>query len=136
MASNPARSTASELPSHGSSVRSAWRWSLSRTRSFNVAEPALTTSTRTSAGPGPVAHLWQIVAVLSRPLPVDDSLVDHHLADGRGATAQVRHAVDHGHHQVEPVDLVEHQHVEGRGRRPFLLVAAHVEVPVACAAIG
>ncbi len=38
------------------------------------------------------------------------------------------HAVDHVHHEVVAVEVVEHDHVERRRRRALLLVAAHVEV--------
>ena len=37
---------------------------------------------------------------------------------------------------MEAVEVVEHRHVERRRRRAFLLVAAHVQVVVAVAAIG
>ena len=40
------------------------------------------------------------------------------------------HAVDDVLDQVEPVHIVAHRHVEGRGGRALFLVAAHVEVAV------
>ena len=38
--------------------------------------------------------------------------------------------------EVETIEIVQHRHVERRGRRAFLLVAAHVKVVVIGAAIG
>ena len=37
---------------------------------------------------------------------------------------------------MEAIQVIEHDHVEGGRRRAFLLVAAHMEVLVVCAAIG
>jgi hypothetical protein len=52
------------------------------------------------------------------------------------ARAEPGHAVDHVHHQVEAVEVVEHHHVERRRGRALLLVAAHVEVVVVGAPVG
>ena len=41
-----------------------------------------------------------------------------------------RHAVDHIDDEVVAIEVVEHDHVEGRGRRAFLLVSADVDVGV------
>ena len=48
----------------------------------------------------------------------------------RGPDGQPRDPVDHVHDQVEAVEVVAHDHVEGRRGGAFLLVAAHVEVVV------
>ena len=53
-----------------------------------------------------------------------------------GPAAELGYPVDHVHHQVEAVHVVEHEHVERRRRRALLLVAADVEVGVAVAAVG
>ena len=65
-----------------------------------------------------------------------EPLVDHLLAQLRGVRAEPRDAVDHVHHEVEAVEVVEHHHVERRRRRALLLVAAHVDVVVVRAPVG
>src|SRR5712664_1770721 len=52
------------------------------------------------------------------------------------ARGEPGHAVDHVHDQVEPIEVVEHHHVEGRGRGALLFVAAHVQLVVVAAAVG
>ena len=47
-----------------------------------------------------------------------------------GHRAEALDAVDDVDDEVEPVQVVEHDHVEWRGRRPLLLVAANVQVGV------
>ena len=46
------------------------------------------------------------------------------------------HPVDHVHDQVEPVEVVQHHHVERRGRGALLVVAADVDVVVVGPAVG
>ena len=53
-----------------------------------------------------------------------------------GVRGEARHAVDHVHHQVEAVEVVEHHHVERRRGGALLLVAAHVELVVVGAPVG
>ena len=48
----------------------------------------------------------------------------------------LRHAIDDVLHEMKAIQVVQHHHVERRGRRAFLLVAAHVQVLVIRAAIG
>jgi len=48
----------------------------------------------------------------------------------RSASSQPWDAFDHIHDEVEAVEVVEHDDVEGRRRRALLLVATHVEVVV------
>ena len=57
-------------------------------------------------------------------------------AGARRCAARPGHAVDHVHDEVEAVEVVEHDHVERRRRRPLLLVAAHVQVRVVRAPVG
>ena len=60
----------------------------------------------------------------------------HLLTNVSCPAAEPRNAVDHVNDEMEPVEVVEHHHVE-RGRRgAFLFVAAHVEIVVISAAIG
>ena len=47
-----------------------------------------------------------------------------------------RHSVNHIARQMVAINFIEHGHVEGRGRRPLFLVAAHVEAIVIVPAIG
>jgi hypothetical protein len=49
---------------------------------------------------------------------------------------QFRHPVGHVHDQMKAVEVVEHHHVERRGRGALLLVAAHMQVGVVGAAVG
>src|SRR5579875_2899550 len=122
-----------------------------RTRSLRLLDPALTTSTRAGAvafmpappepaggrrrlaasAPRPVPDLRRVLAVLPGVRPAHDPLVRHELAHVAGRAREPGHPVDHVHHQVEPVQVVEHHHVERGGGGPFLLVPAHVEVGVA-----
>ena len=83
---------------------------------------------RPAGGPGPVAHLGQVLAVLAGPRAGPAPGVDHLLPQRRGARAQPGHPVDDVHDQVVPVEVVHHHHVERRGGGALLLVAAHVEV--------
>ncbi len=76
-----------------------------------------------------------VVAVLARVRPRGEPPFGHVLAQMRCTVGEARHAVDHVDHEVEPVEVVEHDHVERRRRRAFLLVAADVEVRVVRAAV-
>ena len=106
------------------------RSSASSSRSFRLLEPALTTSTRSRVSP----------ARSSRGRPGGSSPCSRVYARWRrrsstmcwrsagGARREAGHAVDDVDDEVEAVEVVEHDHVERRGRRALLLVAAHVEV--------
>ena len=125
--------------------------SASTTWSLRLVEPALTVRTArrqpgarappTGAPPAlrpasPVADLGPVVADLAGVRAVAQPLVDHVLPDVRGALAESWDAVDHVDHEVEAVEVVQHDHVERRRGRPLLLVAAHVEVRVVRAPVG
>lgn len=61
----------------------------------------------------------------------------HHLLPHPGRRrGQSRHPVDDVGHEVVPVEIVEHEHVEGGRRRALLLVASHVQVGMPGAAVG
>ena len=47
-----------------------------------------------------------------------------------GKVAELRHAVDHVTDEMEAVEVVAHDHIERRGRRLLLLVAANMDVAV------
>ena len=124
------------------------RWSVaSSSRSFRLLEPALTTSMRSvgSLAARPLScavarssppDLGRVLAVLARVGARQQAPVGHVLAHVAGPRRQAGHAVDHVHHQVEAVQVVEHDHVEGRRGGALLLVAAHVDVVVVGAPVG
>src|SRR5437868_8011407 len=62
--------------------------------------------------------------------------VGHPLPQVGGGGGQAGDAVDDVDDQVVAVDVVEHRHVEGRGRGALLLVPAYMQVVVAVAAVG
>src|SRR5690349_17539500 len=89
--------------------------------------PPLTASGLT---PGPVAHIRHVVAISLDVLPVLDELVSNRLLGVRGRRAEPRNTLDHVGHEVKAIELVPHDHVERRGRGPFLFVSVHVKVVV------
>ena len=104
----------------------------SSTRSLRLLDPALTTRTRTRRDqprrPAPSRAPPGCPRRLARVGAVAQALVDHLLAQLRRPLAEPGHAVDDVHHEVEAVEVVEHDHVERRRGRALLLVAADVEV--------
>src|SRR5512143_2711275 len=139
--------------SRSSSPRSAGRAgaassssSAPRTRSLTLLDPALTVSTcKRLAGigswawvaggaggfarvplrlPAPFPNIRRVVAYLARVGTVAQALVEHLLAQLGGLLAEAGHPVDHVVDQPEAVEVVEHDHVEGRRGRSLLLVAA------------
>ena len=118
------------------------RSSASSIRSLRLLEPALTTRTRTGATSRPGSPARSSRGRPGGPrrargcTPGRQALVGHLLAQAGGARAQPGHAVDHVHDQVEAVQVVEHDHVEGRRGGALLLVAAHVEVVVIGPPVG
>src|SRR6478735_2266477 len=89
-----------------------------------------------SGGPCPVGYLGGVLALLAGVGTGLDALVDHELADVAGRGGQAGHPVDHVHDQVVAVQVVQHDHVEGRGGGALLHVAADVEVVVPVPAVG
>ena len=80
--------------------------------------------------PLPVPDFRHVLAVLVDVLLVLDELVLHHLLQVGPLGAQLRQAIDHVLHQVEPVQVVLHPHVKGRRDRALFLVAPDVQVAV------
>src|SRR5205814_6814875 len=78
--------------------------------------------------PSPAGDLWQVIAVAGNELLVVDKLVADRLLRIRGARSELRHAVDRIADEVEAIKIIQHAHVERRRRRPFLFVAAYVNV--------
>src|SRR5919198_204186 len=116
--------TASSEPTASASSAS------STTESFRLVDPALTTRTRLngSAAPRPVGDRRVVLAVLTRVGARAQAAVLHLLAQSTCPRRDAGHAVDHVHDEVEPIHVVEHDHVERRRRRALLLVAADVQV--------
>src|ERR1019366_3160330 len=80
--------------------------------------------------PLPVPDFRQVFAVLVDVMLVLDQLVFHLLLQVGALESQIRYAVDHVMHQVEPVQVVLHPHVKGRRDGALFLVATDVQVAV------
>ena len=112
----------------------------SRSRSLQAARPALTTRIRPARGLSPATSSAAISGASSPSSRV------YARASIRLSTISCRtcpalrrepgHPVDDVDHEVEPVEVVEHDHVERRRGRALLLVAADVEVAVVRPAVG
>ena len=87
--------------------------------------------------PAPSSNLRHVLAVLADITRVLDQLVAELLLDVCiGHRAEVGDAVDDVDREMEAVEPVEDDHVEGRRRRAFLLEAAHMHVVVVGALVG
>src|SRR5450759_979017 len=91
---------------------------------------------RSLVRPGPVADFGGVLALGAGVGPGFGALVLHQLAYVTGPRGEARDSVDGGDHQMEAVQVVEHDHVERGGGRALFLVAADVDVVVAIAAVG
>src|SRR5205823_912160 len=110
----------------------------STAESFRLVEPALTTRTRLtrrSVLPGPAAHDRVVFAVLAGVCARAEASILHLLTDVSRPASESRNAVDHVDDEMEPIEVVQHDHVERRGGCPFLLVPANVQVVVVRAAV-
>src|SRR5512132_4586690 len=83
------------------------------------------------SSPFPVCDLGHIVTVAANELLVLDELVTNRLLGVCGSRSELRDAVNHVTHQVEPIEFVQHTHVERRARRTLFFIAAYVKIPVA-----
>ena len=88
------------------------------------------------ARPRPGADLGVVLAVLAGVGTGTETTLLHLLTQVRGTLGEPGNAVDHVDHEMEAIEVVEHHHVERRRRRPFLLVAADMEVRVVPAPVG
>src|ERR1035437_5377149 len=121
----------------GRSAAAVTRSSSSRSRSFRLVDPALTTSIRMAlVGPGPAADLRIILAGRARVGASKQTPVAHLLPNVSGPGGQTGHPVDHVHHQVETIQVIQHDHVKWRGGGALLLVPADVEVGVIRPPVG
>ena len=96
----------------------------------------ITTGFAASVRPFPVADLRHIVAVAGDVLFVLDELVAQKLLEVGAPALQPGHAVDHVAGQMEAVEIVQHRHVERRGRGAFLFISPHVQIVVIGAPIS
>jgi len=76
--------------------------------------------------PFPVPNFRHVLAVFGDVVFVFEELVADVLLGVGGRRSQLRQPVQHVAKQMKPVEVVQHHHVERRGRRAFLLEAAHV----------
>src|SRR5215469_18686432 len=136
---NSASSGWSAFPSHRSrSSASATTSSAPSRRTLRLLDPALTTATSLikpgswrrgirRLTPFPVSDLGQVFAVLANPDVVACERIGHPLPELAGPLRQARDTVDDVHDEVEPVHVVEDEHVERCGGGAFFFVTAHVE---------
>lgn len=87
-------------------------------------------------GPFPVSHFGQVLPVFADVLPVLDQFVLQLLLEVDSFSAGLRQPIDHIHHEMEPIQLVQDRHVEGRRNRALFLVAADMDVVVIRAPIS
>src|SRR5271154_3466445 len=115
-----------------------WRRSWARRRgALSVVAPGRGRARRRAlAPPRPVLDLRHVVAVAANVFAMVDEPVADFLLGVGGALAKLRHAVDDIADQMETVEVVDHAHVERRGRGSLFLVAAHMNVVVAGPPIG
>src|SRR5262245_53337896 len=78
--------------------------------------------------PDPVTNLRHVLAVTNDVALVIDEFFTDRLLRVCGAPAKARHAVDDIGYQMKTIEIVQHNHVEGRRGSALLLVTADVEV--------
>jgi len=94
---------------------------------FSIASrPILDGVVATSIDPLPVSNLRQILAVRVDVVFVPDEFVRHLLLQIVAPSTQVRQAIDHVLHQMKPIQIVLHSHVEsGRDSCPLPCIREH-----------
>src|SRR2546430_6444626 len=88
------------------------------------------------ATPTPVADLRHVLAVFVDVSFVIEEFVADELLDVSRAGGEAGDAIDDVADEVEAIEIVKHNHVEGSGRCSFFFIAANVKVLVIGAAIG
>src|SRR5262249_16891171 len=86
--------------------------------------------------PPPPGDLGHVVAVAADVLFVRDQLIADRLLGVGRAFSKLRDAIDHVADQVKAIKIVEHAHVEWCRGGAFFLVAAYVNVLMACSPVG
>src|SRR5579862_3001618 len=84
----------------------------------------------------PVADLRHIVAMFVDVELVLDELISQPLFFVTRDALKPRNTVEHVARQVKPVEIIQHSHVERRGRGSFFLVSTDVQVVVISAPVG
>src|SRR6185312_12795294 len=85
--------------------------------------------------PHPVANFRHVLPADDDVIGVLGELVAHELAQMGGSVSEFRYSIDDVNDQVEPIQVVADDHVEGSGRCALLLEATDVEVVVVVAAV-
>lgn len=75
------------------------------------------TPTGCSSRPSPILDISRVFAIRTRVVPCLLASLSHVPKDLAGPVRQSRHTVDDVHYQPIAIDVVEHGHVEGGGRR-------------------
>ena len=91
---------------------------------------------RSICTPFPIANFWHVLAVLPDVARVIDEFVVDQLGEVLGAWTQSRHPVNDGPGQMEPVKLVEHNHVEWCRGCPLFLEPVNVQIVMVGSTIG
>src|SRR5438552_11492218 len=107
-------------------------------------QPGGAQASKSSATPGcrrrrtplPVADLRHVLTITVDVVLVIHQPVTKELLGVGGTSCKTRDPIDHITDEMKTIDFIEHHHVEGRGRRSFLLVAAHMQAVVIGASIG
>src|SRR5262245_50301490 len=94
------------------------------------------TCSRRFLTPLPAGNLGHVVTISADVLLVVDELVADGLLRVCRACAELGHAIDHVADQMEPIQFVEHAHIEWRRGGALLPVAVHVDVIVPRSPIG
>src|SRR5260370_17465503 len=86
-------------------------------------------------GPTPVADQWHVLAMAGDVLAMLDQAVAHFVLEVIATSGELRQTIDDVLDEVEAIHVVQYRHVEGGRDRAFLLVAAHMQVPLVPAAV-
>ena len=86
--------------------------------------------------PLPIADFGHVLAVFVDVIFMIEEFVAQGLLGIGGARAKAWHAIDHVTHQMETIKVIQHDHIEGRGRGALFFIAAHVQVVMILAPVG
>ena len=87
-------------------------------------------------GPLPVSDFWHVLAVLSDVGSVSGEFGADELSEGCRFRTQSRHPLNNGFSQMEPIKLVEHDHVEWCRRRSLFLDPVTVQIVMVGSSLG
>src|SRR5438309_4906163 len=86
--------------------------------------------------PTPVAHQRHVLAMAGDVLAMFDQPVAHFVLEVSAAAGELRQTIDDVLDEVEAIHILQHRHIEGARDRPYLLLAARMQVRVVPAAVG